>query len=58
MIKRNRIIWKEAGMGTIFRWVHLIITIVYKMPNRLRVSENRVQRRIFQPKSEEVAGPW
>jgi hypothetical protein len=32
--------------------------VILKQEQRLRVSENRVLRRIFGPKREEVAGGW
>jgi hypothetical protein len=33
-------------------------SLTLREEHRLRVSENRVQRRIFGPKREEVAGDW
>jgi hypothetical protein len=38
----------------------LLYTILYNVldGHRLRVSQNRVLRRIFEPKREEVAGGW
>jgi len=38
--------------------ISVLIKTSEKGEHRLRVSENRVQRRICSPKGEEVAGGW
>jgi hypothetical protein len=35
-----------------------LVSLTLREEHRLRVSENRVLRRIFGPKREEVAGGW
>jgi hypothetical protein len=42
--------WSDDGCGT---W-----PLTLREEHRSRVSENRVLRRIFRPKREEVAGGW
>jgi hypothetical protein len=42
----------------IYIWYHAIVSLTLREEHRLRVFENRVLRRIFGPKRDEVTAEW
>jgi hypothetical protein len=62
MYRNNTLLLKTSGCSSII--LSLILygcetwSVTLRAEHRLRVFENRVLRRIFEPKREEVTGEW